>query len=207
MSGRSGRLHRGLSFTLAVMMLLSLVVGSAFAAPAVQPSAGPDAVTVTVLHTNDFHGNLELAGSNPGIARTAKVINDVRASVGEDNVALLDAGDLMQGSLLSNLFKGQPSIDLFNFMDYKASTFGNHEFDWGQTVLMERTEEAQFPYVTANIVKNDTGNCATAGWQLPDYADAPYTIIEVGAAGNEAKLGVIGVTTQETPFITIASRD
>jgi 2',3'-cyclic-nucleotide 2'-phosphodiesterase (5'-nucleotidase family) len=186
------------------MMLLSLV-GGAFAAPAAQPSAAPDAVTITVLHTNDFHGNLELAGSNPGIARTAKVINDVRAQVGADNVALLDAGDVMQGSLLSNLFKGKPTIDLFNFMGYKASTFGNHEFDWGQTVLAERTGEAQFPFLTANIVKNDTGACATAGWQLPAFADAPWTTINVGAAGNEAKLGVIAVTTQETPFITVAS--
>ncbi len=205
MSGRNGRMYRGMSFMLAVMMLLSLVAGSAFAAPAAQPSAGPEAVTITVLHTNDFHGNLELAGSNPGIARTAKVINDVRAQVGAANVALLDAGDVMQGSLLSNLFKGKPTIDLFNFMGYKASTFGNHEFDWGQAVLTERTGEAQFPFLTANIVKNDTGNCATAGWQLPAFADAAWTTINVGAAGNEAKLGLIAVTTQETPFITIAA--
>ncbi len=61
---------------LAAFMLLSLVVSPALAASPVQ--APEDTVNITVLHYNDFHGNLELAGSNPGIARMAKVINDVR---------------------------------------------------------------------------------------------------------------------------------
>ncbi len=192
------RLFRGL---LAVVMLLSVAITPALAAPAVQSES---TVTVTVLHTNDFHGNLEPAGSNPGIARVAQVINDVRASVGAENVALLDAGDIMQGSLLSNLFKGQPTIDLFNYVGYQVATFGNHEFDWGKDVLQQRLSEAAFPFVTANIVVNDTGNCATAGWTTPSWAQ-PWTTVTVGPAGNQVKFGIIGVTTQETPYITIAS--
>ncbi len=188
---------------LAAFMLLSLVVSPALAAsPAQAPAA--DTVTVTVLHYNDFHGNLELAGSNPGIARMAKVINDVRASVGAENVALVQAGDMMQGSLLSNLFKGKPTIDLLNFIGTQVTTVGNHEFDWGQTVLQERAAEATFPFVAANLVVNDTGNCATAGWTAPSYIQ-PWTTLTVGAAGNQVTLGVIGVTTQETPYITIVS--
>ena len=85
----------------------------------------------------------------------------------------------MQGSLLSNLGdgtatgKGMPTIATYNAMGYDVATFGNHEFDWGQANLANRTGEATYPYVTANIVKNDTGNCATAGWTKPDFADAP----------------------------------
>jgi hypothetical protein len=66
----------------------------------------------------------------------ATVINNVRAAVGSSNVLLLDAGDEMQGSLLSNLQKGAPTIDVFNNMGYQVATLGNHEFDWGQTVLI-----------------------------------------------------------------------
>ena len=188
---------------LAAFMLLSLVVSPALAAsPAQAPAA--DTVNITVLHYNDFHGNLEPAGSNPGIARMAKVINDVRTSVGAENVALVEAGDMMQGSLLSNLFKGKPTIDLLNFIGTQATTFGNHEFDWGQTVLQERVAEATFPFVAANLVVNDTGNCATAGWTAPSYIQ-PWTTLTVGAADNQVNLGIIGVTTQETPYITIAS--
>ena len=52
---------------------------------------------------------------------------------------------------------------------------------------------------------NDTGNCATAGWTTPAFADEPYEIQTVGTAPNAVKVAFIGVTTTETPIITIAS--
>ena len=159
---------------------------------------------VTIMHTNDFHGQLEPSGSNPGYARDVAVINEARAAIGTSNVLLLDAGDEMQGSLLSNLNKGAPVIDLFNQTGVKAATFGNHEFDWGQQVLISRTQQANYPYVTANIVMSDTGNCATAGWTAPSFA-RPWITTTVGAPGNQVVVGVVGVTTLETPQITIAS--
>ncbi|HZY41579.1 MAG TPA: hypothetical protein VFF59_06230, partial [Anaerolineae bacterium] len=162
-------------------------------------------VTITVLHTNDFHGQLEASGSNPGIARVGYIISDVvRPSVGAANVVLLDAGDEMQGSLLSNLNKGAPVIDLFNLLGYQAATFGNHEFDWGQPTLISRTQQAQYPYVSANIVVSDTGNCATAGWTSPSFT-RPWITMTVGTPGNQAVLGIVGVSTKETPYITIAA--
>ena len=95
-------------------------------------------------------------------------------------------------------------MQLINAMGYNASTFGNHEFDWGQDVLAARTSEATYPYLTANIVQNDTGNCATAGWTPPTFADAPYQLIDVGDPVS-VKVGFIGVTTAETPTITIST--
>ncbi len=163
-----------------------------------------DLVSFSILHTNDFHGNLEPAGSNPGIARMATVINEVRAAVDPAYVRLFDAGDAMQGSLLSNLSDGAATIDLFNFVGYQAATFGNHEFDWGQTVLEERMDQAEYPYLATNLVVNNTGNCATAGWTHPDYVQ-PWTTMTVGTPGNEVVVGLIGVTSQETPYITVAS--
>jgi 5'-nucleotidase/UDP-sugar diphosphatase len=146
-----------------------------------------------------------LGSSNPGIARVGYIISDViRPAVGAENVVLLDAGDEMQGSLLSNLKKGEPTIDLFNFLGYQAATFGNHEFDWGQPTLISRTQQAQYPFVTANIVVSDSGSCDTAGWTTPSFAK-PWITMTVGAPGNQAVLGIVGVTTQETPYITIAS--
>lgn len=186
------------------MILVLLVSGLAIPAAAQEPAAAPSAITFSILHTNDFHGQLEPSGSNPGMARTAKVINDVRAAVGADNVLLVDAGDRMQGSLISNLQKGKPTIAVFNAMGYAVGTFGNHEFDWGKQALMDRLAEATFPHVAANLVVNDTGNCATAGWTAPSFAQ-PYLIKTVGAAPNQAKVAFIGVTTTETPVITIAS--
>jgi len=176
-----------------------LAAPAAAQAPEIAPS---EVVTITILHTNDFHGNLQLSGSNPGSARVAYKIEEVRAAVGADNVLLVDAGDIMQSTLLSNLFYGESTIDVYNLMGYEAATFGNHEFDWGQTVLISRTTQADFPFVSANIVVDDTGDCATAGWTSPPFA-TPWVTMTVGAVGNQAVVGLIGVTTQETPYITV----
>lgn len=195
---------------LMALQAASTVPSSAAPVPAARPLAPNAVVSITILHTNDFHGQLEptgnpLGSSNPGIARVGYIISDViRPAVGAANVVLLDAGDEMQGSLLSNLKKGEPTIDLFNFLGYQAATFGNHEFDWGQQVLISRTQQAQYPYVSANIVVSDSGSCDTAGWTTPSFAK-PWITMTVGAPGNQAVIGLVGVTSQETPYITIAS--
>jgi 2',3'-cyclic-nucleotide 2'-phosphodiesterase (5'-nucleotidase family)/subtilisin family serine protease len=162
-------------------------------------------VKITLMHTNDFHGNLEPAGSNPGMARLAYKIKQVRDEVGAANTLLLDAGDIMQSTLLSNLKKGEPTIDLYNFVGYEVATYGNHEFDWGQQTLISRTKEANFPFVVSNLVVNDTGNCATAGWTVPiSFTVKPWITKTVGAPGNQAIIGILGTASIETPYITIA---
>ncbi len=167
------------------------------------PITLPNIAAATILHTNDFHGQLEPSGSNPGIARLASVVKNVRATQGADSVLLVDGGDEMQGSLLSNLSKGAATIDLFNFVGYDAATFGNHEFDWGQQVLISRTLEADYPFLATNLVVSDTGSCATAGWTVPTFTK-PWITMTVGAPGHEVVIGLIGVTSQETPYITVA---
>ncbi len=186
-----------------IRQLSSLVAGALLAtAMAIPPgAAAATPIPFTILHTNDFHGQLQQSGSNPGLAKVATIVKGVRTSLGAGNVLLVDGGDEMQGSLLSNLQKGAPTIAGFNALGYNAATFGNHEFDWGQTNLGDRTVQATYPFVTANIVKNDTGNCATAGWTKPDFADAPYTL----QTANGLKVALIGVTTTETPTITVSA--
>src|SRR4030042_1998823 len=196
--------------------LFSLLFSSVPSTPT--RAAGP--LTFTILHTNDFHGQLEevlaspATSSNPGMARVATIVNNVRTAMGADNVLLVDGGDEMQGSLLSNLQKGLPTIEVFKKMGYDVATFGNHEFDWGQTVLAERTAQAAteapdtsaFPYVTANIVQKDAADCKDAGWTPPTFATGgAYQIVTVGTAPTIVKVAFIGVTTAETPTITIAS--
>ncbi len=133
-----------------ILILAIAIPGSSFVMPASNAQASPAApVSFAILHTNDFHGQLEWksggSSSNPGMARVAKVVNDIRAALGAENVLMLDAGDEMQGSLLSNLQHGLPVIDAFNELGYNAATFGNHEFDWGQQVLIDRTSRGSLP--------------------------------------------------------------
>jgi len=183
-----------------ILIVLSLVL--ALAVPVVQPvqrASAAGTINFTILHTNDFHGQLEASGSNPGMARVAAVVKEIRTTAGADNVLLVDGGDEMQGSLLSNLQKGLPTIATFNAMGYAAATFGNHEFDWGQPNLIDRTTQAEYPFVSANIV---AGTCDASNWTPPSFAQ-PYVIQSV--AGGQVKVALIGVTTTETPTITVAT--
>ncbi len=173
------------------------------AAPSATTLAAPaDVITITLYHTNDFHGQLEASGSNPGLARVADVIS---TTFDAPTTLILDGGDEMQGSLLSNLQKGKPTIAAFNTFGTDAATFGNHEFDWGQTVLASRTSEAAYPFLSANIVTNNTGDCTTAGWTKPAFVSAPYVIKTLTDGTHSVDVGILGVTTQETPNITLAS--
>jgi len=197
---------------------VSLIIALAMPLTSSTVLADPE-ITFTILHTNDFHGNLEPAGSNPGAARVAHVINDVRTSIGASEVLLMDAGDIMQGSLLSNINKGAPTIDYYKQIGYDVAVYGNHEFDWGQEILAKRALQAAddslpgsaFPMVAANITAKVGDSCD--GWDKAvlvgadpseTYTIEPYTIIDMTTAEGEVKVGVIGVGSVETPHITIA---
>ncbi len=203
----TSKTRRASTLLVVLVVLFSQIITTAGAAPKALTSP----VTFTILHTNDFHGQLEPSGSNPGAARVAQKIADVRAAVGDQNVLALDAGDMMQGSLLSNLQKGLPTIDYYRTAGFDAATFGNHEFDWGQTVLGERIAQAESPatadetpmqMVVANITtKAADGSCT---WGPFNPAVTPYELFTVGAAPNTATVAVIGVGSVETPYITIA---
>ncbi len=144
------------------------------------------AETLTILHVNDFHGALQptRAGSDRpeegGVARLAALVQAERTPT----TLFLAAGDLMQGTNLSNLFAGRPVIEAFNLMGLDASAVGNHEFDNGQAALKERAAEARFPFLAANI-----------------GGDGPWKPFEIRKVGS-LRVALFGLTTEETPVAT-----
>jgi 2',3'-cyclic-nucleotide 2'-phosphodiesterase (5'-nucleotidase family) len=194
--------HRRWPALVAAAAAMGLALGGLPASPA----RAADPVSFTILHTNDFHGQLEPSGSNPGAARVAQKIADVRSAVGADKVLTLDAGDMMQGSLLSNITQGLPTIDYYRTIGFDAATFGNHEFDWGQSVLGDRIAQAEAPatadetpmqMIAANITKKSGDSCT---WEPFNASVTPFEVFTV----NGVRVGVIGVSSVETPYITIA---
>jgi 5'-nucleotidase len=150
----------------------------------------------TFLSTNDFHGQLEtgkmVSGKYVGgSAFDMAYINTYRA-LNPVGTSLLDAGDIMQGTPISNLLWGVSTIDIYNHMGYKAATIGNHEFDWGQARLQERMAQATFPFLLANVFM--TGTDVRPAWLTPT---AMFTI-------KGQQVGVIGVTSKDTPTIVMA---
>src|SRR5690606_28119212 len=92
---------------------------------------------ITILHTNDQHSRIEpfaVSGdekysNNGGFARRAALIHQIRQQ--EENILLLDAGDVFQGTPYFNFYGGELEYKLMTKMGYAAGTIGNHELDNG----------------------------------------------------------------------------
>ena len=120
-----------------------------------QAQAAGQEIRLTILHTNDVHSRIEpfpMDGSRNqglgGVARRSTLIETIRNQ--EENVLLLDSGDMFQGTPYFNLFGGKLELELMSKLRYDAGTFGNHEFDNGLAGIMKHFDCANFPFLTAN---------------------------------------------------------
>jgi 5'-nucleotidase len=175
-------------------------------------SAAPDLTKydqIVIVGTNDFHGYLrpwegKFAGAkvvSGGAEWFAGHVGILQKHYG-DHLVLLDAGDIFQGTMESNNFRGKSTLAYYNLLPYRAAAVGNHEFDYGPLerggkdrlgTLKARIGEAKFPFVQANIFWKGTDRL----WTEKNLH--PSVMIE--AAGH--KIGIIGLTTITTPAKTL----
>lgn len=190
--------------------------------PSVAPTTVPvpketmrEPIRLTLIGTNDIHGwvyphQTKLADGTlleeGGLATLAGYVDILR----KDNLGgtlLLDAGDMFQGTLVSNLTEGSVVIEAMNHMGYVAAAMGNHEFDYGPLgapvvaveegqdpfgALKARMAQAKFPVLAVNIYDSETGR--RPGW-LPNDGTA---IVQV----KGVKVGIVGLITPSTPQVT-----
>jgi 2',3'-cyclic-nucleotide 2'-phosphodiesterase/3'-nucleotidase len=135
----------------------------------------PDGSSVTVqlrlLATTDLHVHLlpwDYYADRPlpatGLAQAARLIRALRDEA-PGACLLLDNGDVLQGSLLSDFIAAErralgrgtihPMIAAMNALGYDAGTLGNHEFDHGLPYLRSILAEAAFPLVSTNLRPGD----------------------------------------------------
>jgi 5'-nucleotidase len=101
---------------------------------AIQIPAGaqPPTLTISIVGTNDLHGGILPENGHGGLALFAGYLRNLRAARARDGAVLLvDAGDMWQGTLESNLREGAPVVAAYNALGYAAAAVGNHEFDFG----------------------------------------------------------------------------
>jgi 5'-nucleotidase/UDP-sugar diphosphatase len=157
--------------------------------------AGAEVRRLTILHTNDLHAHLLPDARNQGgFAHLATILRRERA--GCDHCLYLNAGDLVQGTPVSTLFRGAPLYDIANMLHIDAATLGNHEFDYGWRQAQHFMKIANYAVVSANVV--DAQNKAMA----PPYVIKTVNGIRVAIIGAVMSSLVSGYLTPETagPF-------
>ncbi|MFQ5608651.1 MAG: bifunctional metallophosphatase/5'-nucleotidase [Woeseiaceae bacterium] len=169
-----------------------------------------DRLTISVVGTNDIHGAFMPRANQGGLVTISGYVDALRAARAADSgaVLLIDAGDMWQGTLESNLVEGKSVVEAFNAMGYDAATIGNHEFDFGPAgsaaipreagddprgALKQRALEMEFPLLSSNLIVSRTG----------EHVDWPNVMPSVMLEVQGVRVGVIGVITRGAPATTI----
>lgn len=159
---------------------------------------GAQDVRLQVLSTSDTHGRIlpkdayMLQPSNQGWARLASLIRERKAA--QPATLLLDSGDTISGdpvNYVRHRLKPElpdPAIAIMNALGYQAMAVGNHEFDYGFSVLRSVEEQAKFPFLSANTVLAETGKPAFT----------PYVIEEKAGL----RVAILGLTLAAMPSMT-----
>ncbi len=165
--------------------------------------AGPamaDTIKLRIVETTDIHTNVmdydyykDKPSQKIGLTRAATLVKQARAEV--ENSVLVDNGDLIQGSPMGDYMaakgieKGEvhPVYKAMNTLDYDVGNIGNHEFNYGLEFLAETLNDADFPYVNANVFDKKTGE-----HYFKPYIIKTHTFKDVDGAEHEIKVGYIG---------------
>ncbi|MBI4613446.1 MAG: 5'-nucleotidase C-terminal domain-containing protein [Planctomycetes bacterium] len=159
-------------------------------------------VRVTILHTNDIHGQVHpkkatwVSQEAPplvgGYLSLATFVERVRSEVGAQggHVLLVDSGDVWQGTPEGTLTKGDLIVDLMNRVGYDVAVIGNHEYDLGEGNCERMVRRSKFPWLGANIRYEGSGG-------IPPYAKE-FVVQEY----EGVRIGILGVTTSEMKKVT-----
>ena len=137
---------------------------------------------IVILYTNDTHAYIDGPLSFDTIGALKKNLEKQYRYV-----LLVDAGDHLQGTAFGSMDQGASVLQLMNKAGYDLATPGNHEFDYGMDIFLERAREAEFPYLSCNLYHQEDG---VRGENLLESFQAYHFGKEIVA--------FIGITTPET---------
>jgi 5'-nucleotidase/UDP-sugar diphosphatase len=152
---------------------------------------------LTILYINDYHGHInpfkahsDDKGKIGGLARIATIVSDVKEENAEEGIPtlFLCAGDVLQGTPMSTVFKGEPDIICLNKMGLNAMVLGNHEFDYGQENLNKLRDLADFTIMGANVIS--------------EKAQIPIVTAFFTRNIRGCKINFLGLVTDDTPTTT-----
>jgi 5'-nucleotidase len=215
----------------ATSALRSWAAGLLLLAPGlVQPLHAAEAVHISLIALNDFHGNIQppagsllmpdAANANGarvaagGAAYLSSLVGELK-SRNPGHTLVVGAGDLVGATpLASGLFHDEPTIEVLNQIGLDVSSVGNHEFDKGRTELLRLQRGGCYPRTAdgaIGVVGVDT--CMNAG----AFAGAKFqylaaNVLDTASGGTlfpatalrevgGVKIGFIGLTLRATPSV------
>ena len=174
-------------------------------------------VEINLMATSDIHGQIfdtdytagyEASGTyRQGLTYVSTFVKEQREAY--ENTFLVDCGDLIQGTPLTYYYAfyqaetPDPAMLALRLMDYDMFVPGNHEFNYGMTILQRQldflTSESDGPEFSvdvscANYLATETNNATKKDWNTwNDYA--PYIVYDF----DGVKVAVMGIANPNIP--------
>lgn len=188
---------RVLSLLLSALMVVTAAVPGGLGTLQAQAAEG-DVVSIEFLATSDLHGQLwttdytadyeKMGTYKRGFIRLASYIKERRAA--NPNVFLGDCGDLIQGTPLTYYYAfyqqdaEDPSMKALRMLDYDMFVLGNHEFNYGMSILQKQLtdltavsteKESKVDVCVANYLDATTNSADSKDWKTWN-GYAPYLV-------------------------------
>ena len=160
------------------LLLTAILAVAVLAVPTVV--FADQAVTITILHTNDMHGRFVLSDTAMGMDLIAAIYDEV------ENAILIDAGDTFHGLPFVNFNEGENAVLLMNMAGYSLMVPGNHDFNFGVDRLHELEQMANFDLLAANLIRNEV------------FVFPVFEIVEI----EGVTIGFFGLVYPDTPVVT-----
>ncbi len=171
------------------------------------PETRSDSAHLRLLATTDLHVNLlpyDYYADEPadtlGLARAGGLIERLRAEA--PNCLLFDNGDFLQGNPMGDYIarhhglpagEVHPMIAAMNALEYDAVTLGNHEFNFGLGFLDRALQDAVFPVVSANVVRQRGKTPLDDSPLRPPYVLLDRTLVAEDGTDLPIRVGVVGL--------------
>ena len=155
---------------------------------------------LAIVFTHDLHSHIdsfELDGNDiGGFARIKAFIDDTKSSY--ENTLVFDAGDFSMGTLFQTAFTSSAvEYRMLGELGFDATTFGNHEFDYGFDAVRTMISTAKSnslnlpPILCANLNVSESGlsDNELAVMNINEYKilhKGDYTIAVFGILGRDA---------------------
>lgn len=160
---------------------------------------------LAVVFTHDLHSHIDAflmedGTEGGGFARLKTAIDAVNAE--HPNLLLVDAGDFSMGTLYQSVYETQAvELRLLGRLGFDATTFGNHEFDYGAEGVAhmlsaaKNSGDALPAFLTSNIDWEQSPGPGTQALKdaLETYGAKQTLVLEKGGV----KIGLFGLLGED----------